>query len=97
MFLSINYRNQTDILRGIMVINISHEDKLRYQESIKPKKIRVRKKRMTKLSDKLKDQAFKQFVDHPKSKLVDEDIQIDEHLKMNDNFLRTGPYKPKKK
>ena len=97
MFLSINYRNQTYILRGIMVINISHEDKLRYQESIKPKKIRVRKKRMTKLSDKLKDQAFKQFVDHPKSKLVDEDIQIDEHLKMNDNFLRTGPYKPKKK
>ena len=31
----------------------------------------------------------------PKSK--PEDITIDEHLKMNDNFLRTGPYKPKKK
>ena len=30
-------------------------------------------------------------------KEVDDDITIDEHLKMNDNFLRTGPYKPKKK
>lgn len=80
-----------------MVISISHEDKRRYHESLKPKKIKARKKRMTIMSDKMKDQSFKQFADHPKSKSVEEDIQIDEHLKMNDNFLRTGPYKPMKK
>ena len=80
-----------------MVINISHADKLRYKESLKPKKPRVRRKRMSTMSDKLKEKAFKKFEDEPKSKSVDEDITIDEHLKMNDNFLRTGPYKPKKK
>ena len=80
-----------------MVLNISHEDKRKYKASLKPKKARVRKKRMTTMSDKLKDRAFKKFDNDPKSKSVDEDITIDEHLKMNDNFLRTGPYKPKKK
>ena len=49
------------------------------------------------MSGKLKDKAFKKFNDEPKGKSVEEDITIDEHLKMNDNFLRTGPYKPKKK
>ena len=80
-----------------MVLNISHEDKRKYKESLKPKKPRLRKKRMTTMSGKLKDKAFKKFDDDPKSKSVDEEITIDEHLKMNDNFLRTGPYKPKKK
>ena len=80
-----------------MVLNISHEDKRKYKESLKPKKARVRKRRMTTMSDKLKNRAFKKFGDDPKSKEVDDDITIDEHLKMNDNFLRTGPYKPKKK
>ena len=80
-----------------MVLNISHEDKLKYKESLKPKKSRVRKKRMTTMSGKLKKQTFKKFADDPKTKSVDEDIQIDEHLKMNDAYLRTGPYKPKKK
>ena len=49
------------------------------------------------MSAKMKEYAFKQFDDQPKSKSAEEDIEIDEHLKMNDNFLRTGPYKPKKK
>ena len=80
-----------------MVLNISHEDKKKYKESLKPKKPRVRKKRATTMSSKLKEQAFKKFDNDPKSKSVDEEITIDEHLKMNDNFLRTGPYKPKKK
>lgn len=80
-----------------MVLNISHEDKRKYKESLKLKKTRVRKNRMTTMSNKLKDRAFKKFDDDPKSKSVDEDITIDEHLKMNDNFLRTGPYKPMKK
>ena len=80
-----------------MVLNISHEDKKKYQESLKPKTVRVRKKRTTTVSDKLKNRAFKKFGVDPKSKGMDDDITIDEHLKMNDNFLRTGPYKPKKK
>jgi hypothetical protein len=80
-----------------MVLNISHEDKKKYNESLKPKKNKVRVRRATTMSDKLKNQAFKKFSDDPKTKGVDEDITIDEHLKMNDNFLRTGPYKPKKK
>ena len=80
-----------------MVLNISHEDKKKYRESLKPKKLRVRKRRATTMSSKLKKQAFQKFDNGPKSKSVDEDITIDEHLKMNDNFLRTGPYKPKKK
>jgi hypothetical protein len=80
-----------------MVLNISHDDKKKYKESLKPKKIKVRKRRATLMSGKLKDKAFKKFNDEPKGKSVEEDITIDEHLKMNDNFLRTGPYKPKKK
>jgi len=80
-----------------MVLNISHEDKKKYKDSIKPKKHRVRSKRTTTMSDELKNRAFKKFNNDPKSKAIDEDITIDEHLKMNDNFLRTGPYKPKKK
>ena len=80
-----------------MVLNISHEDKKKYKESLKPKKTRVRRKRTTTMSEKLKNKAFKKFDNDPKNKSVDEDITIDEHLKMNDNFLRTGPYKPKKK
>jgi len=80
-----------------MVLNISHDDKKKYKESLKPKKVKVRARRATLMSDKLKNRAFKKFSDDPKSKGVEEEITIDEHLKMNDNFLRTGPYKPKKK
>tara|TARA_B100000315_G_scaffold94721_1_gene87064 strand:- start:290 stop:532 length:243 start_codon:yes stop_codon:yes gene_type:complete len=80
-----------------VVLNISHADKARYKEKLKRRKTRVRKSRATKMSDKLKAHAFKQFDDHPKSKAVEEDIEMDEHLKMNDNFMRTGPYKPKEK
>ena len=39
----------------------------------------------------------KKFDDgHPEGKEQDAP-QIDPHVKMNDNYLRTGPYKPKKK
>ena len=65
---------------------MSHEDKKKYKESIKPKTVRVRTKRTTTMSDKLKNRAFKKFEEEPKNKGVDEEITIDEHLKMNDNF-----------
>ena len=80
-----------------MVLNISHEDKKKYKESLKSEKVRVRTNRTTTMSDKIKNRAFKKFSADPKSKGIDEDITVDEHLKMNDNFMRTGPYKPKKK
>ena len=81
-----------------MVINISHEDKKKYKEALKPEKVKGRTRRATLMSGKLKTRSFKKFLNDPqRTKEVDEDIIIDEHVKMNDNFLRTGPYKPKKK
>ena len=49
------------------------------------------------MSAKLKAHAFKQFDAHPKSKTAEEEIEMDEHIKMSDVYMRTGPYKPKKK
>ena len=80
-----------------MVLNISHADKAKYQEKLKQRKTRARKSRATKMSAKLKAHAFKQFDAHPKSKTVEEDIEMDEHIKMSDVYMRTGPYKPKNK
>ena len=55
------------------------------------------KKRSTMLSNKTKSLLSKKFDDgHPEGKEQDAP-QIDPHVKMNDNYLRTGPYKPKKK
>ena len=55
------------------------------------------KKRSTMLSNKTKSLLSKKFDDgHPEGKEQDAP-QIYVHVKMNDNYLRTGPYKPKKK
>lgn len=80
-----------------MILNMSHEDKKRYRETFSERKTRTRTKRSTILSKKTKSLLDKKFVDgHPEGK--DQDApQIDPHVKMNDNYLRTGPYKPKKK
>jgi hypothetical protein len=79
-----------------MVLNISHEDKEKYKKSIKERKPRVRKKRTSLLSDKSKNKAFEQY-DKMTGNEVKTDPDIDTHVKMNDNFMRTGPYSPKKK
>ncbi|MZH40314.1 MAG: hypothetical protein F3740_00635, partial [Nitrospinae bacterium] len=61
------------------------------------KKTQARKRRSLILSDKTKDLLSKKFEDgHPDTE-KQETPQIDEHVKMNDNYLRTGPYKPKSK
>ncbi len=80
-----------------MILNMSHEDKKRYKETFSERKTRTRTKRSTILSKKTKSLLDKKFVDgHQEGK--DQDApQIDPHVKMNDNYLRTGPYKPKKK
>lgn len=79
-----------------MVLNISHEDKKKYKEGLKNRKTRVRKKRSSLLSDKSKSEAFKQFGNMPGME-SDKDLPVDDHVKMNDNYMRTGPYRPKKK
>lgn len=80
-----------------MVLNMSHEDKKKYQKMFVEKKTRVRKKRSAILSDKTKDLLSKKFdAGHPEGKEQDAP-QIDDHVKMNDNYLRTGPYRPKSK
>ena len=80
-----------------MVINISHKDKAKYQESLKIKKTRARKNRTVLLSDKTKNKAIKDFDEMCSSDVKAKDIRIDDHFKMNDNYMRTGPYQPKKK
>ncbi len=80
-----------------MILNMSHEDKKKYKEAFEKRKTRVRTKRSSILSNKTKNLLSKKFDDgHPDGKTQDAP-QIDEHVKMNDNYLRTGPYKPKKK
>ncbi len=83
-----------------MILNISHDDKRKYRESLKKgKTARARTNRTKLLSGKIKDEAFKQLdqltVDPKNNKGAD--VEIDEHMKMNDNYMRTGPYRPKKK
>ncbi len=80
-----------------MILNMSHEDKKKYKKTFSARKTSNRKKRPTILSDKTKNLLSKKFDDgHPEGKEQDAP-QIDPHVKMNDNYLRTGPYKPKKK
>jgi hypothetical protein len=79
-----------------MILNMSHEDKKKYDEGLKNKKNRVRKSRSSLLSDKAKIAAFKQF-DRMTTSDMKKEVQVDTHVKMNDNFMRTGPYRPKKK
>ena len=80
-----------------MILNMSHEDKKKYKKTFSERKTSNRKKRSTILSDKTKNLLSKKFDHgHPEGKEQDAP-QIDPHVKMNDNYLRTGPYKPKKK
>ncbi len=70
---------------------------LRKQQTQK-KTVRSRKKRSTILSDKTMKQVIKKFdEDHDPQTRVREDVNIDEHVKMNDVYLRSGWYVPKKK
>ena len=58
------------------------------------------KKRSTILSDKTMKKVFKKFdADHEPDANINDDvnISIDEHVKMNDSYMRTGWYVPKKK
>ncbi len=79
-----------------MILNISHRDKQKYREATESKPVRARKKRTTMLKKKSQDAAFKELEEFGDSNLSAE-VQVDEHVKLNDNYMRTGPYRPKKK
>lgn len=69
---------------------------LREKQTRRPS--RTRKKRATTLSDKSMKKAFKKFdQDHDPDIKINENVSIDEHVKMNDSYMRTGWYVPKKK
>ncbi len=80
-----------------MVLNISHEDKKKYKASLKEQKTTQRRRRTAILSDKTMGKALKQSKLYTTSAMEDGSVQMDEHMKMNDNYMRTGPYQPKKK
>ena len=79
-----------------MTLSMSLEDIKKYKKSLETRKIRTRKRRASVMSDKTKELVYKRFKSNSS---VDsgEEISIDEHMKMNDNWMRTGPYKPKMK
>ena len=71
---------------------------LREKQTRRPS--RTRTTRSTKLTDKTMQKAFKKFdADHEPGAKINDDvsISIDEHVKMNDSYMRTGWYVPKKK
>ena len=72
--------------------------KLRENQNRRPN--RTRKTRAMTMSDKTTKKVLKKFDDdhEPDTKINDEvNINIDEHVKMNDSYMRTGWYVPKKK
>ena len=72
--------------------------KLRENQTRRP--TRTRKTRATLMSDKTTKKVLKKFDDdhEPDDKIKDDvNISIDEHVKMNDSYMRTGWYVPKKK
>ena len=84
-----------------MVIDgLSNREIKQLRENQARRPSRTRKKRSTKLSDKTMEKAFKKFdADHEPGAKINDDvhINIDEHVKMNDSYMRTGWYVPKKK
>ena len=80
-----------------MTIGISHKDLSKLRSERKIKKVGNRKNRTSTLSQKSRAQTLKEFEMNTPPKAKTLDIEIDEHVKMNDNYMRTGKYVPKKK
>jgi len=70
--------------------------KLRENQDRRP--TRTRKQRASMLSDKTTKKVLKKFdQDHEPDTNINNNINIDEHVKMNDSYMRTGWYVPRKK
>ncbi|CAI2718266.1 conserved protein of unknown function [Nitrospina watsonii] len=82
-----------------MVIGgLSSDDAKKLKQSRAKKTGRVRTKRATLLSDKTRENCLKKFDrDHEPEARTKEIDNLDEHVKMNDSYMRTGWYVPKKK
>jgi hypothetical protein len=82
-----------------MVIGgLSSQSIKKLKEDQKRKLTGTRKKRSTRLTDKTMKKVFKKFnQDHEPDATIPADLNIDEHVKMNDSYMRTGWYVPKKK
>jgi len=82
-----------------MVIGgMSHGDLQKLKESRAKKTGRARTKRTAVLSDKTRENVLKKFdKDHDQAAQEKDAVNIDEHVKMNDSYMRTGWYVPKKK
>ncbi len=90
--------NFSNVTEAIMILNISHEDMKKLKKARLKKVSQNRTSRTAKLSDKTLKKVFKKFdKDHDPKAQSNDVITIDEHLKMNDNYMRTGWYVPKKK
>lgn len=82
-----------------MVIGgLSSKDLKKLKEDQNRKLTGTRKKRSTRLTEKTMKKVFKKFdQDHDPDLTISADVNIDEHVKMNDSYMRTGWYVPKKK
>ncbi|MCH7499920.1 MAG: hypothetical protein IIA63_00520 [Nitrospinae bacterium] len=82
-----------------MVIGgLSSRDLKKLKEDQNRRLTATRKKRSTRLTEKTMKKVFKKFdQDHEPDAYINDDVNIDEHVKMNDSYMRTGWYVPKKK
>lgn len=81
------------VIDGLSSIEIK---KLRENQNRRP--TGTRKKRPTMMSDKTTKKVLKKFdEDHDPDTNITDSVSIDEHVKMNDSYMRTGWYVPKKK
>ena len=82
-----------------MVIGgLSSRDLKKLKEDQNRRLTTTRKKRSTRLTEKTMKKVFKKFdQDHEPDAYINDDVNIDEHVKMNDSYMRTGWYVPKKK
>ncbi len=80
-----------------MIIGMSHRDLDRLRDSRKKKSVTPRKKRTAVLSKKTKNKTFKKLDKMDTAQCKDNKVTIDESVKMNGDFMRTGWYVPKKK
>ena len=85
------------ICEALMIINISQEDKKKYNKQLAKKRVSNRKNRPITLSVKAKTKALKSFDKHATDEMKNKDVNLDEHMKMNDSYMRTGWYVPKEK
>ena len=80
-----------------MVISMTHKELEKLRADRKIKKVGNRKNRTSLLSKEKVIRELKEFEDSTPTKAKEESVEVDEHVKMSDVFMRTGKYEPKTK